>query len=337
MSSPARPDSSSTSRKRSHSRVGCRSAARTRLPTATSRRGSALRRARRRSVAPLPPRVAGPAGARPGPLGRGGRVGHARPARARHLDDAPDARPRRPRAGAGTPRRSGGLGAARRGARAGGAHRRAPRIAPVAAARAEAAWLEGEREAVQGDGGALDLAVRRRASWVVGELACWRRRAGIEEEIPRWLPSRTRSSCPAIGRGPRSVGTSSAARTRRRWRWPTRTTTSPAPRARRAPAPGRAAGGGDRRPPPARARRARAAARATASDAGEPGAADAARARGAPLVAKGSATRRSPSGCSSRRRRSTTTSRRSCASSACSTRGQAGAEAARLGLAGQDR
>ena len=60
-----------------------------------------------------------------------------------------------------------------------------PRIAPVAAARAEAAWLEGEHEAVaEATEAALDLAVRRRAPWVIGELACWRWRAGIREEIP---------------------------------------------------------------------------------------------------------------------------------------------------------
>jgi len=58
-------------------------------------------------------------------------------------------------------------------------------ISPVAAARAEAAWLEGEHEAVaQTTGAALDLALRRRVSWVIGELAYWRWRAGIKEEIP---------------------------------------------------------------------------------------------------------------------------------------------------------
>jgi DNA-binding CsgD family transcriptional regulator len=59
------------------------------------------------------------------------------------------------------------------------------RIAPVAAARAEAAWLEGEQEAVaEATEAALDLAVQRQASWLIGELACWRWRAGIREEIP---------------------------------------------------------------------------------------------------------------------------------------------------------
>ena len=59
------------------------------------------------------------------------------------------------------------------------------RIAPVAAARAEAAWLAGETAAVgQETDEALSLALRRRAPWWVGELACWRRRAGMRD----WLP-----------------------------------------------------------------------------------------------------------------------------------------------------
>jgi DNA-binding CsgD family transcriptional regulator len=50
----------------------------------------------------------------------------------------------------------------------------------VAAARAEAAWLEGNTEAVAAaTEAALDLARQRRAAWMVGELACWRWRAGI--------------------------------------------------------------------------------------------------------------------------------------------------------------
>ncbi len=59
------------------------------------------------------------------------------------------------------------------------------RIAPVAAARAEAAWLEGKHELVAEETeAALDLAVERQASWLIGELAYWRWRAGIREEIP---------------------------------------------------------------------------------------------------------------------------------------------------------
>lgn len=54
-------------------------------------------------------------------------------------------------------------------------------IAPVAAARAEAAWLEGDHEKVRAATDvAFALAVERRSPWVAGELACWRWRAGIE-------------------------------------------------------------------------------------------------------------------------------------------------------------
>jgi DNA-binding CsgD family transcriptional regulator/tetratricopeptide (TPR) repeat protein len=60
-----------------------------------------------------------------------------------------------------------------------------PRIAPVVAARAEVSWLEGEHEAVaEATDAALELAVPQRAPWVIGELACWRWRAGIREKIP---------------------------------------------------------------------------------------------------------------------------------------------------------
>ncbi len=54
----------------------------------------------------------------------------------------------------------------------------------MAAARAEAAWLEGRTEAVaDATESALELAIRRRAWWIVGELAFWRMRAGIHDEI----------------------------------------------------------------------------------------------------------------------------------------------------------
>jgi DNA-binding CsgD family transcriptional regulator len=58
-------------------------------------------------------------------------------------------------------------------------------IAPVAAARAEALWLAGRHDGVAAETGeALARAVRGRALWWAGELACWRRRAGIEEDPP---------------------------------------------------------------------------------------------------------------------------------------------------------
>lgn len=59
------------------------------------------------------------------------------------------------------------------------------RIEPAAAARAEAMWLEGRPDAIaQATELAFDLAVQRKAWWIVGEIACWRRRAGIEDTLP---------------------------------------------------------------------------------------------------------------------------------------------------------
>jgi DNA-binding CsgD family transcriptional regulator len=59
------------------------------------------------------------------------------------------------------------------------------RIAPVAVARAEAAWLEGRNDAaLEATESALELALRRRVPRFVGELAVWRRRAGSEEMAP---------------------------------------------------------------------------------------------------------------------------------------------------------
>jgi len=59
------------------------------------------------------------------------------------------------------------------------------RFGPAAAARAEAAWLEGRREEVDGvTQAAFELAKRERLPWLIGELASWRWRAGIEEPPP---------------------------------------------------------------------------------------------------------------------------------------------------------
>jgi DNA-binding CsgD family transcriptional regulator len=64
-----------------------------------------------------------------------------------------------------------------------------PRLGPVAAARAEAAWLVGDREGtIAATESAFALAMRSRSPWTLGELGCWRRRAGVEEEIPETLP-----------------------------------------------------------------------------------------------------------------------------------------------------
>lgn len=57
-----------------------------------------------------------------------------------------------------------------------------PRIAPVATARAEAAWLVGDVDAIRDvTEPALELARRTMSARVVGELQVWRMRAGIEE------------------------------------------------------------------------------------------------------------------------------------------------------------
>jgi DNA-binding CsgD family transcriptional regulator/tetratricopeptide (TPR) repeat protein len=60
------------------------------------------------------------------------------------------------------------------------------RIGPAAAARAETAWLQGDHDSVAGiTEAALELAIRRRASWMISELAYWRSRAGIVEDVSR--------------------------------------------------------------------------------------------------------------------------------------------------------
>lgn len=59
------------------------------------------------------------------------------------------------------------------------------RLRPVAIARAEAAWIEGRGELVsEATDAAFALAQRVRDGWAIGELAYWRWRAGIEEETP---------------------------------------------------------------------------------------------------------------------------------------------------------
>ena len=57
----------------------------------------------------------------------------------------------------------------------------------------------------------------RQSRWLAGELAAWRRRAGLDEETPvaAWR-SRTRSSSPETGRGRPSCGRASAVPTRPR-------------------------------------------------------------------------------------------------------------------------
>ena len=58
------------------------------------------------------------------------------------------------------------------------------RTAPVAAARAEAAWPAGHPDDVVAETEvALGVALRRHAPWTVGDLAVWRRRAQVAEAV----------------------------------------------------------------------------------------------------------------------------------------------------------
>jgi DNA-binding CsgD family transcriptional regulator/tetratricopeptide (TPR) repeat protein len=61
------------------------------------------------------------------------------------------------------------------------------RVGPVRAARAEAAWLAGDRERARGEAeAAWELAVGHRHPWFTGELAYWRWRAGERAAPPTW-------------------------------------------------------------------------------------------------------------------------------------------------------
>jgi DNA-binding CsgD family transcriptional regulator len=62
------------------------------------------------------------------------------------------------------------------------------RLGPVRAARAEAAWLAGDRERTAHEARAVyDLAVSKQHPWVTGELAFWRWRAGDTVAPPDWI------------------------------------------------------------------------------------------------------------------------------------------------------
>jgi DNA-binding CsgD family transcriptional regulator/tetratricopeptide (TPR) repeat protein len=59
------------------------------------------------------------------------------------------------------------------------------RMEPPSGALAEALWLQGRTgEVVASTQATLDLALEKESAWIVGELACWRRRAGADEEVP---------------------------------------------------------------------------------------------------------------------------------------------------------
>jgi DNA-binding CsgD family transcriptional regulator len=62
------------------------------------------------------------------------------------------------------------------------------RLGPVRAARAEAAWLAGDRERTVHEARAVyDLAVSKQHPWITGELAFWRWRAGDPVAPPEWI------------------------------------------------------------------------------------------------------------------------------------------------------
>ena len=63
-----------------------------------------------------------------------------------------------------------------------------PRVGQVAAALAEAAWLDGDAErSLAATELAWELGLSRRERWFTGELALWRQRAGVAEPTPDWI------------------------------------------------------------------------------------------------------------------------------------------------------
>jgi DNA-binding CsgD family transcriptional regulator len=65
---------------------------------------------------------------------------------------------------------------------------------PVSVARAEVAWLEGRLDAVREETESdLRKAVALDAWWMIGEIACWRRRAGFHDDVDPRLPERYRA------------------------------------------------------------------------------------------------------------------------------------------------
>jgi DNA-binding CsgD family transcriptional regulator/tetratricopeptide (TPR) repeat protein len=62
------------------------------------------------------------------------------------------------------------------------------RLAPVRAARAEAAWLAGDRERSREEAcSALELALEHRHPWFAGELLFWLARSGEDIRAPEWI------------------------------------------------------------------------------------------------------------------------------------------------------
>jgi hypothetical protein len=98
-------------------------------------------------------------------------------------------------------------------------------MAPVAAARAELAWLTGQPAAVdEMTQAVLDLAIERRASWVVGELECWRWRVGLPPTASARAAEPYALEMAGDWAQAARSGPSEAARTKRRSRGAGRTT-----------------------------------------------------------------------------------------------------------------
>jgi hypothetical protein len=97
-------------------------------------------------------------------------------------------------------------------------------VVPVRAARAETAWLQGDRAATLAEtDAAYALAVAKQHHWVAGELAFWR--CGLARASHHRTGSRRRTYCRyAATGGPRPTrGKRWGVRTRRRARWRTET------------------------------------------------------------------------------------------------------------------
>ena len=63
-------------------------------------------------------------------------------------------------------------------------------LVPISVARAEVAWLEGRYEDVARETqAAFRLTTDRRAGWILGDLAVWRARSGIDDEISLPMPA----------------------------------------------------------------------------------------------------------------------------------------------------
>jgi DNA-binding CsgD family transcriptional regulator/tetratricopeptide (TPR) repeat protein len=59
------------------------------------------------------------------------------------------------------------------------------RLAPVAPARAEAAWLEGHPESeAEATAAAFEVALQHKDPWAIGEIGYWLARTGVEVELP---------------------------------------------------------------------------------------------------------------------------------------------------------